>query len=196
MNFEEAQKYRWFYTSSGKLVVGGKNAIQNEQLLRIFKAAKKDFLAMHTSEPGSPFSVIYSEIKKISKKDIQECAIFTASFSRAWKEKKKITEVDIFNLYQLIKSKLMKIGTWGVKGKIKKISVPLELVLIKQKSKLRAVPESVAKSKKQILLKIVPGEIDKQQILPKLQITLNQEFNQDELLSALPAGGTRIIKNE
>lgn len=194
MDFKEAKKYRWFYTSSEKLVIGGKNAVQNEQLLRILKTTKKDFIVMHTSEPGSPFSVILENIKRITKKDIQECAIFTASFSRAWREKKKKAGVDIFNLSQLVKSKLMKIGTWGVKGKIKKISVPLELVLIKQKSKLRAVPESVAKSKKQILLRIIPGKIEKQQILPKIQIMLSQEFSQDEFLSALPAGGIKIIK--
>lgn len=88
----------------------------------------------------------------------------------------------------------MKVGTWGVKGKIKRQSVPLELVLTKQENKLRAVPEFVVKNKKDILLKIRPGKIDKQEMLPKFQILLNESFSQEELLSALPSGGVTIVK--
>ncbi len=193
MEFKDYQRYRWFFTSTNKLVVGGKNALQNEELIRRLKTTKKDFLGMHTADPGSPFAFILVEKKLIKNTDIEECSIFTASFSRAWKEKKKKVEVHIFNLSQLYKTKGMKMGTWGVKLPIKKTSVNLELVLTKQKSKLRAVPESVVKKKKEILLKITPGKIDKQLMLPKIQISLDEEFSQEELLSALPSGGIKII---
>lgn len=192
MEFKDYQKYRWFYTSSNKLVIGGKNAEQNEELIRKMKAIKEDKIVMHTQMPGSPFSIILSHINKITNNDIKETAVFTASFSRAWREKKQKANVDIFKLSQLYKSDLMKRGTWGVKGKIKRISIPLELALTKQSSKLRAVPESSVKLK-DILLKIIPGEIDKQDILPKLQELL-PDFNKEEILQALPPGGIRIIK--
>ena len=70
MEFEEYKKYRWFYTSSGNLVVGGKNAEQNDGLLTAMKKMSKDYWVMHTSSPGSPFSIIICDPKKVSKADI------------------------------------------------------------------------------------------------------------------------------
>ena len=194
MEFKDYQKYRWFYTSSGKLVVGGKNAEQNEELLTRLKNESKEMIVMHTATPGSPFSFILTEIKSVKEKDINECAIFTACFSRAWRERKNKAEVDIFNLSQLYKSKSMKIGTWGVKGKIKRISAPLILVLTRQKSKLRAVPEGAVKFKKDILLGILPGNIDKKDILQVVRENIRAKYSDEDILSALPSGGIAIKK--
>jgi len=191
MEFKDYTKYKWFLTSSGNLVVGGKSADQNESLLLKLKKQKEDLTLMHTSDPGSPFSVILSESP--SSSDIQECAIFTASFSKAWKQKKEKVQVDTFKLSQLYKLKSMKTGTWGVKPPVKRLSVSLALVLTKQKDKLRAVPERSIKSKKDILLKIVPGDTDKTLLVPQLKSLLPQ-FNEEDFLSALPSGGIKIIK--
>jgi len=188
------QKYRWFQTSSGKLVVGGKSAAQNDSLLQELKKSNHECIVMHTSSPGSPFIVILADKKKVTKKDLQETAIFTACFSQAWKEKKRKTQVDIFNSSMLNKNSSMKQGTWSVMGKVERISVPLALVLAKQKSVLRAVPESSVKSKSQILARLVPGNIDKTSLVSKLATELGDEFSQEELLSALPAGGIRMVK--
>ena len=195
MEFKDYQKYRWFYTSSGKLVVGGKNSEQNETLIRKMKEMKMDFLAMHTTSPGSPFSIILADSKLVKESDREECAIFTASFSKAWKEEKKKTSVDIFNLSQLYKLKHMKQGTWGVKGEITRISAHVELVLTKQNNKLRAVPPITVKSDKDILLKIIPGgKLDKNLIFPKIQIAIEESFSKEDFLSAMPAGGIKIKK--
>ena len=82
-------KYRWFYTSSGKLVIGGKSSKQNEEIMK--KVMKEDVI-MHTSTPGSPFCII----RKPSKEDLEEAAIFTGCFSQEWKKHKKKTEIQIF----------------------------------------------------------------------------------------------------
>ena len=190
--FKDYEKYRWFYTSSGKLVVGGKNAEQNEILLKELKVEGEERIMMHTTDPGSPFTAIIFDPKLVKESDIKECAIFTGSFSRAWRSKKKRVSIDIFTLSQLYKSGLMKSGTWGVKGEIRRISVNLELVLTKQNNKLRAVPQLTSKSRKDILLTIIPGKSDKDLILPKLQIALPIYCSQEELLNALPSGGIKI----
>lgn len=187
------ERYRWFFTSSGKLVVGGKSSLQNDELLIHLKRSKKDFIVMHTTSPGSPFSVILEEKNKVTKEDLEETAIFTGCFSRAWKEKKAKTPVDIFSLSQLYKTKAMKAGTWGVKGKVERKEIVLELVLTKQNGKLRAVPKATVK-KKDRLLEIKPGNIDKKEMIAKFQIVLSEHFSEEELLSALPPGGVAIKK--
>ena len=193
-DFEDFKKYRWFYTKSGKLVVGGKSAEQNDLLLMALKDSETDFIAMHTTEPGSPFSVILTDMDKISKSDLEECAIFTGCFSRAWKEGKSKTSVDIFKISQVYKEAGMKEGTWAVRGKVERIAVPLQLALTKQKGILRAIPEKSVKSKKNILIRIKPGKIEKSDISAKIELELNDVFDQEELLSALPSGGISIFR--
>ncbi len=192
MQENEYKQYRWFFTSSDKLVIGGKSAEQNESFLVKLKKQKINYTIMHTASPGSPFSVILSK-KSSAKEDIEQAAIFTASFSKQWKLKKKKAEIHIFKLSQLYKTKEMKTGTFGVKGKIKKIQAPLQLALVKQKNKLRAIPETAIKQKNKILLRIIPGDIEKTLLLEKLQSHL-PSFSKEEILSALPSGGIKIIK--
>lgn len=182
--------YRWFYTSTGKLVLGGKNARQNDELMSAFST--RDRFVMHTEEPGSPFCIIDADKNKVNNEDLKECAIFTGCFSKAWKEGKKETIVDIFMTGQTNKTKDMKEGTWGVKGKIKKVKVPLKLVLTKQKGTYRAVPEGSAKKK---LFTICPGPTKKETMVHKFNVELrDQKLTQEQLLAALPAGGVRICR--
>ncbi len=142
---------------------------------------------MHTSEPGSPFCIMVSDLKEIEQSDIKECAIFTGCFSKAWKDGKRSAKIDIFKLSQLNKNPNMKEGTWGVYGKVQRILVPLELVIVRQKNILRAVPEISVRNMKN-LIKITPGNITKDEMLPKLEIELNEPLSKDEVLSALPTG--------
>ena len=111
--------FREFYTSSGKLVLSGKDRETNELLI---KRAEKDNYILHTKEKGSPFAEIKSNGKKVSRKDIKETAIFIAKFSQDWKKNKKDVKVHYFLGKDIFKNKLMKIGTFGVK-KFKEILV-------------------------------------------------------------------------
>lgn len=188
---EDYIKYRWFFTSSDKLVVGGKNAKQNDDLLKKIKAQDKERVVMHTSEPGSPFCIIMSEVEDLSQQDIRECAIFTGCFSRAWRDGKRTAIVDIFKLSQLHKNRDMQEGTWGVYGTVQSITVPLELVITRQHKILRAVPETAGSLSK---IKITPGSISKEDIQPKLEIEINEPLSKDEVLSALPSGKFKTSK--
>lgn len=180
----EYKKYRWFFTSSNTLVVGGKNATQNDNLLNEVK--DKDYIVMHTSSPGSPFGVIIKDRSKVSSQELEECAIFTGCFSRAWKEGKKNTSVDMFTTMQLSKGDL-KTGTWKVSGKVERREVKLELAITKQKGVLRAVPKITAKKP---LMIVVPGKTDKKDMAPKFEVELGN-ISQEELMAALPAGGVK-----
>lgn len=191
MTFNNYKQYKWFFTSSGKLVVGGKSALQNDELLKRIKSSKQEFIVMHTSEPGSPFTVIIEDPRKVSQADLNETAVFTGCFSRAWRSNKPKTTVDIFKASQLSKPSTAKTGTWHVMGKIKHQEVPLFLVLTKQKQILRAVPESIT-NKSEILLKIMPGKKDKMEMLQEIKEALKQKFTDEDILSALPAGGVEI----
>lgn len=181
------KKYKWFYTKTGKLVYGGKSAKQNEEVVRNLFKKKENFVVIHTKIPGSPFAVIDASIKKVTSNDLEEAAIWTACFSRAWRNGLHKTPVDIFTKHQLAKKKKMKIGTFGVKGTIDRKIVKLKLALILQKGLLRAVPESTLKKNTKILGKIVPGSIPKEKFAAQLADKLGKGLT--EVLNALPTGG-------
>ncbi len=185
------KKYKWFFTSSGKLVVGGKSAEQNDTLLHEMKKMKKEMIVMHTKSPGSPFGVILAPVSAVTGEDINECAIFTGCFSRAWKEGHKSTNVDIFNLSQLSKTDDMNVGSWSVKGKIKNKVINLELVVVMQQGVLRAVPKMTV-DVKDIICSVSPGKIDKTKAVVLTKINDIKKLNKEQLLSALPAGGVRF----
>lgn len=187
---QDYKRYRWFYTSNNVLVVGGKNAAQNDELLLKMIDNKKfaSYVVMHTSSPGSPFSILIKDPKKLSSQDLEECAVFTACFSKAWKERKKEALIDIFTLGQLSKDKTMKSGMWRVTGTVQRKKVTLEVGLIKQKGILRAVP---LVKKQEYLLKLAPGSVDKDTMALTLEVELGHDFSHEEIMGALPAGGMR-----
>jgi len=173
-------KYRWFYTSKGKLVIAGKNSAQNEEIM---KKIKKTDVILHTATPGSPFCII----KNPTPKELEETAIFCACFSQQWKKRKKKAEVHIFKGSQVFKEKRMKKGTFGVLSKVSKKKVLLQLWLKKQKGKLRAVPFPTK-------VKIIPGKITKQKAAKNIAEKFKVKI--EEALQAIPAGGFKICDQQ
>lgn len=104
--------FRKFVTTSGKEVLAGKNAEQNEELLR--NNISSSDLIFHTASPGSPFCVIKG---RTSKKDKEEAAVFCARYSQEWKKSriKKEVIVHYFTGRDIYKERTMKKGTFGVK---------------------------------------------------------------------------------
>lgn len=182
------KNYRWFYTSRGSLVVGGKNAAQNDALLHEVLALKHPYYVFHTSHPGSPFGVLMRPMEQVHSEELLEAATFTGCFSRAWKERKRITMVDQFTTQHLSKEKNMKEGMWRVHGPITHHKVPLILALTAQHKTLRAVPiESTTKP----FMVICPGTVDKLSMAAQLGVELGDTYTHDEIIAALPAGGVR-----
>lgn len=118
-NFRKAE------TSSGKVLLAGKNAEQNEILV---KQVQENEFVLHTRLPGSPFVNIKEDFKDTTKEDIKEAALFCVKYSQAWKKPKKKPEkieVHVFLGKDIFKTNDMKTGTFGVK-KLKKIILKRE----------------------------------------------------------------------
>jgi len=181
---KDYENYRWFFTSNNVLVIGGKSDEQNELVLKNF--LRPEYTVMHTSAPGSSFMIIQSE--KPTKKDLNETAVFTACFSKQWKNTSSDIEIDIFQGSQIYKTKSMKLGTLGVKGDKKTVKVKPELVLIIQKGKLRAVPSTV---KEKVLAEIKRGKLSKEEAAEKIAKKIKDKFDfpvsREEIMKAIPS---------
>ncbi len=109
-------KFREIILKSGTKIFLGKNADNNDELMKEFKG--KENTILHTVAPGSPFCVI--DKLKPDKQEIEESGVYCAKFSQDWRNNKQDVKVNVFTGKDIKKSLLAKAGTWKVnKSKMK-----------------------------------------------------------------------------
>ena len=112
-------KFRKYTLKSGTEIFLGKDAENNDELVRTYKG--KENIILHTAAPGSPFCVIESLTPK--KEDIKQAAIITSSKSQDWRENKSDVRVHQFTGKDVKKNFFMKKGSWKLKSKPKIIKI-------------------------------------------------------------------------
>ena len=108
------EKFRWFFSSSGFLCIGGRDATTNDIIVK--KHADKGDLVFHTQMAGSPFFIIKAEGKKVDEETKEEAAQATASYSKAWKEGIGSAEVYCINPEQVKKELGLPKGSFMIHG--------------------------------------------------------------------------------
>jgi predicted ribosome quality control (RQC) complex YloA/Tae2 family protein len=106
------EKYHWFKTTNDQLVIGGKDASTNEQVVK--KHADKSDYVFHTEAPGSPFVVLKRGDNSFEQSDYDEAASFCATYSQAWKN--HLTTLDVFQVKPSQVTKEAKAGEYVEKG--------------------------------------------------------------------------------
>jgi predicted ribosome quality control (RQC) complex YloA/Tae2 family protein len=76
-------RFRWFVSSDGFLVVGGRDADTNEEIFK--KYIEKRDIVFHTQTPGAPLTVVKTGGKEIPESTLEEVAQFAVSYSSLWK---------------------------------------------------------------------------------------------------------------
>lgn len=77
------ERFRWFFTSEGFLVVAGRDADTNEEVVK--KYMEKNDVFFHAQAHGAPITVIKAEGKEITPLAKAETAQFAVSYSSVWK---------------------------------------------------------------------------------------------------------------
>lgn len=181
------ERFNWSLTSSGKLVLIGKDERQNEFLVR--NHLKERDLFFHADIKGAATVIMVDGIES-SLEERLEVAQIAASYSRAWKE--GIGYVNVYSVRsdQVTKSSMEGyLGTGGflIRGEREWYrNTPLSLKLGISNGKLLIVSEYYKGSlDKQIIL--VPGrKFSKGELAKRLAKYYN--IHPDEFLSRLPAG--------
>jgi hypothetical protein len=78
------EKFRWFVSSDGFLVVAGRDATTNEVL--VTKHMGDGDIVFHADIVGAPFVLVKTEVKEPGERCLHEAGEFAAAFSRAWRE--------------------------------------------------------------------------------------------------------------
>ncbi len=84
------ERFRWFHTSTGYLVIGGRNADQNEELVKKYMGNHDRFF--HTQAHGGPVTLLKAagpsesaDPVDFAEETLREAAGFAVSYSSDWK---------------------------------------------------------------------------------------------------------------
>jgi predicted ribosome quality control (RQC) complex YloA/Tae2 family protein len=197
------EKFRWFYSSEGFLVIGGRDATTNEIVIK--KYTDKDDIVFHTDMAGSPFFVIKVKTdskaakagKKPSKKVLLEVANATASYSRAWKAGLLSTQVFWVTPEQVSKEaksgEYLAKGAFMIYGKTNYIENKLELAIgkIEKTGQIIAGPVNAIKKHAKDYVILIQGSDKASDIAKKVKKKFGGDL--DEIIRFLPPGNCKIV---
>ncbi|MBN2230832.1 MAG: DUF814 domain-containing protein [Candidatus Thorarchaeota archaeon] len=205
------EKYRWFISSEGYLVIGGRDAKSNETLAKRQMSANDIFL--HATIHGAPYTVIKVPDEAPGETTLKEAAQFAVTFSRAWLD--GLTGGDAFwvNPEQVSftppAGEYLPAGSvmlYGTKNYIRNVPVELSVgILIDGEYAIPiSGPPTAVESQTDYFVKVIPGETKKgqlvkdvlsrlKQLVPEDQVVLIEQVPQEDMMRVLPSGEGRII---
>ncbi len=206
------EKYHWLITSNGFLAIGGRDASQNEAVVRRYLSDGDIF--MHAEVQGAPAVVLKLEGKEPSERDLWEAAHLTACYSKAWKEGRGSVDVFYVKGSQVSKSppsgQYVAKGAFIIKGKREYVkNVPLKLAIgVEVKEGFPRVvvgPPELVERRAIAYAILAPGDLEKRKVAQRLKkVWINkledpelkglvEGIPEDELLLRIP-GRSRILK--
>jgi len=176
------EKYHYFTSSEGFLVVGGKDAASNEALIKRY--TETEDLVVHADVAGSPFVVVKTENRKPSEATLAEAAQLAVSHSRAWRE--GLGSADAYWIKPNQVSKKAPSGEYIARGAFMIYGernylhkVPLVLAIgikINGEPKVVAAPPTAVKAITAHYLEILPGDIPAKDLAAKIKAGLTSRF--------------------
>ncbi|PTD94330.1 fibronectin-binding domain-containing protein [archaeon SCG-AAA382B04] len=205
-------EYRWFKSSDDFLVIGGRNATQNEEIVK--KHMQKGDLFLHSQIEGGSATIIKAEGEQIPKKTKKEAAKFAACNSEAWKN---YYSADVYQVKpdQVTKTpesgEYIEKGSFVIRGDRKYYrSIQLEYAVgieIDELTRVIGGPPSAVEEHAEYYKKIIPGDQNRGKISQKITAYIKSEakpeeekivdklVTPDEIERFFPSGKLRL-KNE
>lgn len=191
------EKFRWFYTSDGFLVLGGRDQKQNELLFS--KYLQENDLFMHADVHGAPVIIIKNG-QNAPESNILEAAYFSVAYSSAWKNGLPFADTYAVKPDQVSKSvsgQYVAKGSFVISGERKWFrNIPLKIFMSLSPISIFAGNISEEKiseiRKKSAVFMLSPGNKDKKFLVDDIKRFLSKkklEISIDEVHSVLPSGG-------
>jgi predicted ribosome quality control (RQC) complex YloA/Tae2 family protein len=195
------QKYRWFISSDDFIVIGGKNAIMNEEIVK--NIMKKEDIYFHAEVFGAPHCIIKTrddkgKIRAVPNTTMLEAAQFAVTFSKAFESGQ--STADAYSVKPEQVSKRAPTGTsmgtgafmiYGERNWFKKTALSFALGYNQKESLLMAGPLTAIKKKCIHVFELKQGTIEKNNIAKELQKKFFEKkinCSNSEILALLPNG--------
>ncbi len=183
------EKFRWFFSSDGFLVIGGRDATTNEIIIK--KHTDNDDMVFHTDIAGSPFFVVKSGGKKIGDATIKETADATVTFSRVFKLGQSSSPVFWVRPEQVSKEaqsgEYLTKGAFMIRGKTNYVENEINLAIGKMDDgKIMAGPYEAVRKHCKENIRLRQGDKKTSEIAKKIKKQLGGSL--DGIIRVLPTG--------
>ncbi len=204
------ERFHWLITSSGFLVIGGRNAEQNEAIIRRY--LRPQDILLHAEIHGASAVVIKAEGREVDDKSLKEAAVLAAAYSKAWRL--GLGAVDVFWVRgdQVSLSppagEYLPHGAFMVYGKKNFIrNVPLQIAIgiefTERGPRVIVGPEELVASRTNLYAVLVPGELEPRKVAEIIiekfiskaedRASIVKSIDIDEITERIP-GRSRILK--
>ena len=190
------EKLRWFISSENILVVGGRDANSNENVVK--KYLEPNDIYLHADIHGASSSAIKLNGAELNDKILKESGEFAASFSSAWS--KGFTTQDVFWVKPDQVSKTPEAGEFLAKGSfvirghrnyIRGARVKLAIGIVDYEGKrIMAGPIEALEAHCENYVVLKPGFTKKEAIAKKILHKINEDdlLTLDDIIRVLPSG--------
>ncbi|HJU34800.1 MAG TPA: ribosome rescue protein RqcH [Nitrososphaera sp.] len=212
------ERYRWFITTDGLLVIGGRDASSNSALIR--KHLTEQDIVFHAEVHGSPFFIIKNAAPLVETKErmidlsLYQVAQATISFSRAWKD--GLSSADAYwVMSQQVKKgaptgQFLPKGSFVIEGKrnyLKGVELRLAIGVMRLNNRetLLCGPEDAIKKSSMFYAVLLQGGMDPMTSAKKVKsefikiandnteiVESVKRISLDEFVRALPTGQSRL----
>ncbi len=184
------ERFHWFYTSDGAVVIGGRDAHQNEQINS--KYFGDNDLFFHADIHGASVTILIDGVRSPDSSKA-EAAEFAACYSSAWSSMMKTVDVYSLKRQQISKSTdegSLGTGSFLMKGEREWYrNLKMELIMFVEEDVLNTVPTSTFNAKKfrgrHVL--VAQGDIKKSDAAKKVSKFIGYD-DIDGVMRQLPPG--------
>jgi len=202
------ERFRWFYSTDGFLVLGGRDADSNEEIYTKY-LERRDY-AMHTDAPGAPLTVIKTEGELVAEQTLLEAAQFAVSYSSIWKGGLVAADCYLIKGDQVSKTpesgEFLKKGAFVIRGERRYFKdTPLGLAVGIDEGVLIGGPVAAVRPKADPVVEIEPGELNADDLAKRIYRQFSEKVEDraflksvasvDQILQFLPPGGSRVKEN-
>ncbi|MBW2964047.1 DUF814 domain-containing protein [Candidatus Woesearchaeota archaeon] len=187
------EKFRWFFSSEGFLVIGGRDATTNEIVVK--KHTEKHDIVFHTDMSGSPFFVVKTEGKEPGEQTLHEAADATLCFSKAWKMGLGTTATFWVRPEQVTKEanpgEYLPKGAFMIRGRTNYLTpTPNCAIGVMDDGRLMCGPKEAVRKNCKKAVTIIQGDRKPSDLAKEIRKKLGGDI--DGIMKVLPAGGCAI----
>jgi predicted ribosome quality control (RQC) complex YloA/Tae2 family protein len=212
------ERFRWFHTSDDFLVIGGRNAEDNEEIVK--KYLDRGDLFFHTQAHGGPATVLkatdpsesYDEDTEIPDRSRREAAQFAVSYSSVWKEGKFAGDVYAVDHDQVSKTpesgEYLGKGGFAIRGdrtyfEDTEVGVAVGITC-QPETRVVGGPPVPVRQRAETAVEVEPGRYAQNDVAKRIYRTFRERFadetfvrkvaSPDRIQEFLPPGGSRMVE--
>ena len=210
------ERFRWFHTTDGFLVIGGRNADQNEELVKKYMSRGDKFF--HAQAHGAPVTILKATGPSEAAKEIdfpdstlQQAATFAVSHSSVWKAGQYSGDVYMVDPDQVSKTpesgEFIEKGSFVVRGDrtyFDDTTVDLAVgIQCEPQTRVVGGPTPAVEENAATRLRLQPGKFAQNDMAKRCYRELKERFTDegfvrkvaspDLIQEHLPAGGSEIV---